>query len=365
LLNSDALNGAVSRALKETSNSYLLAWKPGSEEQKGKNFRRLEVSVVGHPEYVVKLPKGYLQSQADSEVARADHASAATAKNEPAAPKSADADIRSALNAFTGRHGLPTTVSATYLDTPNNGTIITASVQAATAALDYGADSKEAAAIDLAGVVLNDQGKTAATFKTRLSVSHLDAAQQGDAGVVYNYKTPLAPGLYQVRAAARDQKSGKVGSASQWIEIPDLSKHQLTLSSFLLGAQVVDVKPKPDAAKGPEEAAQQVQFSVDRRFKRSSQLSFWLFIYNASRGANAALAPDLTTQIEIFGNGQTVVKTPVRKIDTTGMTDLQRISYGGQFPLAALAPGRYELKVTITDQVSHTSTAQLIGFQVE
>jgi VWFA-related protein len=365
LLNSDALNGALTRALKETSNYYLLAWKPGTDDQKAKNYKRLDVSVIGHPELVVKLPKGYLQSQADSEMARADHASTAAPKNEPVAPKSVDAEIRNALTAFAPRRGLPTVVSATFLDTPNNGLVVTASVQAATAGLDYGAGDKDAAAIDLAGVVLNDQGKPAATFKTRLSVSHLDAAQQGDAGVVYTYKTPLTPGLYQVRAATRDSKSGKVGSASQWIEIPDLSKHQLTLSSFLLGGQVIDVKPKPDAAKGPEAAAPQVQFSVDRRFKRSSQLSFWLFIYNAKRGANGTSAPDIATQIEVFGNGQTIVKTPVRKIETTGMPDLQRIAYGGQFPLAALAPGRYELKVTITDQLANTSAFQLISFQVE
>jgi hypothetical protein len=256
-------------------------------------------------------------------------------------------------------------VSVTFLDTPNNGPIITASVQAATAGLDYGADNKEAAAIDLAGVVLNDQGKTAATFKTRLNVTHLDS-QQSDAGVVYTYKTPLAPGLYQVRAATRDQKSGKVGSASQWIEIPDLSKHQLTLSSLLLGAQIVDLKPKPDAAKAGA-AEPQVLFSVDRRFKKSSQLGFWIFTYNATRGSNPASTPELTAEIEVLNNanGRSVMKSPVRKLDVTGMSDLQRIPFGSQFSLATLPAGRYELNVKITDQIARSSASQRLSFQVE
>lgn len=377
LLNSDALNGALTRALNETSNYYLLAWRPSDEEQKAKNYKRIEVSVIGRPDLVVKLPKGYLQSQADAEMARTDatgnttdnsapQAVPAGAKDHTAATRSVDGDLRNALGAFAPRHGLPTMVSVTFLDTPNNGPIITASVQAATAGLDYGVDSKEAAAIDLAGVVLNDQGKPAATFKTRLNVTHLDSAQQGDAGVVYNYKTPLAPGLYQVRAAARDQKSGKVGSASQWIEIPDLSTHRLTLSSLLLGAQVVDVQAKPDAAKTAAPASvPQVLFSVDRHFKKSSQLSFWVFIYNTTRGANGASAPEVTAQIEVFGNGQAVVKTAERKLNTTGMDDLQRIPYGGQFSLATLPPGRYELNITITDQIAKASTSQRLSFQVE
>jgi hypothetical protein len=382
LLNSDALNGALTKALNETSNYYLLAWKPSDEEQKGKNYKRLEVSVIGRPELVVKLPRGYLQSQADAEMARADSAGnrarkttekgseqtvAAGVKDPAAAAKSVDADLRNALGAFASRRGLPTTISVAFLDTPDNGPIITASVQAATAALDYGADSKERAVIDLAGVVLNDQGKPAASFKTRLSVAPANSAQpQGDAGVVYNYKTPLAPGLYQVRTAARDQKSGRVGSASQWIEIPDLSTHRLTLSSLLLGAQVIGAEPKADTTKTDASASMpQVQFSVDRRFKKSSQLSFWVFIYNTLNGTSGAPAPDVTAQIEMFSNGQPVVKTPVRKLSTVGMNDLKRIPYGGQFSLATLPVGRYQLNVTITDQLAKSSVSQHVSFQVE
>jgi VWFA-related protein len=376
LLNSDQLNGAMKRALNETSNYYLLAWRPGDEEQKGKNYKRVEVSIAGRPELVVRLPHGYLQAQADAAMVRADGpakaadksasptAAAAGAQDHTSAVKSVDAELNKALGAAVPRHGLPTGVSVGFLDTPDNGPIITASVQAGTAGLDYGVDNKETANIDLAGVVLNDQGKAAASFKTRLSVPPA-ALTQGDAGVVYNYKTPLAPGIYQVRAVARDQRSGKVGSASQWIEIPDLSKHQLTVSSLLLGAQVVDA-PKADASKPEAPAATpQINFSVDRRFKKSAQLSFWIFIYNTVRGANGAAAPDVTAQIEMLSNGQTIVKTPLRKLNTAGMADLQRIPYGGQFSLATLPAGRYQLNVTITDQVAKASVSQHATFQVE
>jgi hypothetical protein len=378
LLNSDAFNGAIKKALYETSNYYLLAWRPADEEQKGKNYKRIEISIAGRPELVVRLPRGYLQSQADAAIARADgggkssdnRASQTVAANgaqdHSGGAKSVDGELNRAIGAFTPRRGLQTGVSVGFLDTPDNGPIITASIQAATADLDYGVEKKETATIDLAGVVLNDQGKPAASFKTRLSVSPSAAATpQGDAGVVYNYKTPLKPGLYQVRAAVRDQRSGKVGSSQQWIEIPDLSRHQLTLSSLLLGTQVVNA-PKPDPSKPDAPAASpDVQFSVDRRFKKSSQLNFWIFIYNTAHGANGASAPEVTAQIEMLSNGQTIVKTPLRKLNMAGMSDLQRIPYGGQFSLATLPAGRYELNVTITDQVAKASASQHVSFQVE
>ena len=371
LLNSDALNGALTRAVNETSNYYLLAWRPTEEEQKTKRYKRIEVSVIGRPELTVKLPRGYLAAQADSEMARADAASSRDNHAPPAAPgaqpaKSVDAELNKALTAFANRRGIPTAVSVTFIDTPDNGPIITASVQASTTALDYGVDNKEKAAVDIAGVVLNDQGKSVASFKTRVNVAPLDSARLGDAGVVYNYKTPVKPGLYQVRTAARDQKSGKVGSASQWIEIPDLSTHKLTLSSLLLISDVTGRETKPEVTKPDAPAATaQVQFSADHRFKKSSQLSFWVFIYNTLRGANGASAPDLTAQIEMVSNGKAIVNSPLRKLNTAGMTDLQRIPYGGHFPLANLPAGRYDLKITITDQIAKASVSEHVTFQVE
>jgi hypothetical protein len=101
-------------------------------------------------------------------------------------------------------------------------------------------DGKQPATIKLAGVVLNDKGKIASSFKNQLNIDPPKSAALG--AIFYNHHTPLAPGIYQFRVAARDEKSGRVGSAIQWIVIPDLTKSQLTLSSVLLGGQVIEDK---------------------------------------------------------------------------------------------------------------------------
>jgi VWFA-related protein len=385
----------VTKALKETSNYYLLAWRP-LDEQRGGKFKRLEVAIAGHPELTVRLPRGYLDVDANSTAARGDAkaAKASDAKQnqtivkasetKSTEAKSPDADLRSALSSFATSKSVPTQLSVTYLDTPNNGALLTASVQVASAALSYGADSNQAASVDVAGVVLNEQGKPAASFKTRLSVKPLPAnvAQSDGASVIYNYKTALAPGLYQVRAAARDERSGKVGSSQQWIEIPDLTKKQLTLSSLLIGGQVIDKAEKKDNAPAgaststrvpaatsssatgtAANALPQIQFSVDKRFTRSSRLSFWAFIYNAARSGNSQ--PDLTVQVQVYRGTDAIVATPLRKLSTAGMSDLGRIPYGGEFALSSLSPGRYVLLLTVTDRIANAITTQRSAFEVE
>ncbi|HEY0407972.1 MAG TPA: VWA domain-containing protein [Pyrinomonadaceae bacterium] len=376
LLNSGALDQIVGDALKETSNYYLLAWRPADDQRAGK-FKRVEVSIAGRPELTVRLPRGYLDADARTLNASAEakaakpEAGATNAAGQPAeAAKTADAELRAALGSFASRRSVPTHLNVSYLDAPGSGALLTASVQVSTLGLSYGADNKQPAAVDLAGVVLNDQGKSVNGFKTRLNVNPLPAGvtQTDEASVIYNYKAPLPPGLYQVRAAARDEKSGLLGSSQQWIEIPDLANRKLTLSSLLVGGKVFDKGAKKEGAAGNAAAAApssapQVQFSVDKRFARSSRLSFWVFIYNAAR--NAAAPPDVTAQVQVFRGAEAVVTTQPRKLTTEGMSDLARIPYGGEFALSSLAPGRYILKVTITDRVANTSVAQRSFFEVE
>ena len=349
LLNSENLTDGINRAVRETSNYYLLSWRPDSEEQKAAGFKRIEIAVLNRPDLTVRLPKGYLTNLA----------SATTTPSNPAAPDSStktqpDAELKQALSAPLSTHNIPLTVSASFVDTPDNGTVVSAGVLTSATALDYGSDAKQAA-FDLAGVILNDQGKTSASFRTRLTVNALPAQfTSQDTGVVYNYKAKITPGLYQIRAAVRDEKSGKVGSASEWVEIPDLTSKRLTLSSLLLRA----------AKKGETSSTAEPQFSVDHRFPKSSQLSFLLFIYNVN-GAAAGATPDITAHVEVFRNGASVVNTGERKLSTQGMTDLARIPYAGQFPLESLQAGRYEIQITISDRLAKTSASQRLPFQVE
>jgi VWFA-related protein len=359
----------VSKMLDETSNYYLLAWRPPVDEhQKSERFKRVTVSIIGRPDLTVRLPSGFLTTEALTGTTRSNETKApdseTVAPTGPAA-KAAEVDLRSALGAPSARRGLPTQLSTSFVDVPSTGPVLTAAVQMATDVLGYGADGKGPAAIDVAGVVLNDQGKQAGTFKTRVNVNPLAAGRIVEhPGVIYSHKLPVKPGIYQVRVAARDDKSGLVGSAAQWIEIPDLGARRLTLSSLLVGGQFVGSAQK-QAAGADASSAEQVQFSVDRRFKAGAHLNFLTIIYNATRGAGGGGAPELTAQIRISRDGQTIVTSPIRNLKIESTTDLARIPYGADIALQSLPAGHYILQVTINDKVAKTSEAQQVAFDIE
>jgi VWFA-related protein len=340
----------VGNVLEETANYYLLAWRPDSEVERGPKFRGVSIRILNHPELTVRAPRGYLDSQAAPTVASTATKERAPANHQVGTP---DGALMSALTENHSSNLLPLRLSLAYLDTPNYGTVLTSSLQVGTVGLGYGADGRQPATIKLAGVVLTDTRKIAGNFKNELKVQPF-AGDSSSSGVIYNQHTPLQPGIYQVRVAARDELTGRVGSAMEFVVIPDLANRKLALSSLLLGGQVLENKTVKDA--GP-----QVQFSVDHRFKQSARLSYWVFTYNAKRDdQNAA---NLSVQSQIRRNGVVVMSGPPHKVGDS--TDPDRIPYGEELQLKSLPPGSYDLVVTVNDLLGGSSETQTIDFEIE
>ena len=355
LKNQNYFDRWVSRVVDETSNFYRIAWKPEGDEQKAGRYRNVEVAVVGRPDLTVRLHRGYVPAAARAaEEAKEKKPDPNVTPLKAAEPKGAEADFRAALLAPAGKRGLPTFLSTSFVDVPNSGPVVTASVEVATDALDYGPDGKQPASVDMVGVVLNEQGKQVTNFSKRLTVTPVAASGSGDRpGVIYNHKAPLAPGLYQVKAAARDVRGGQLGSAVQWIEIPDLSKKQLGLSSLHLGGRQVG---------GADGSAPQIQFSVDRRFARGAKVDFLGFVYNAAQTGGAV---DLSLNLRVLRDNRAVVASPARKLAPAAGEDLGRIPVTGAISLGQLPPGRYELEVAVADNLAHTKAAERVVFEIK
>lgn len=358
LLNTNALDAALTKSLKESSIYYLLAWRPEGVEQRGGKFRRIEVSVKGHPDFSVRVRRGFF------DVPQSEPSKRATDTIRRDGVKTPEDELRAAIRAIYPSSALPTDLSLNYIDTPKAGILLLASMRIPSTALAYEAvGGRQKAAADVAGVVLNDKGKQVVGFKDRLDViaASKDSIALEQPGIIYTYQANLSPGLYQVRIAARDTKSGRTGSATAWVEIPDLTSRHLALSSLLVGERAMD----PAGMKAETNVIPQVNLSVDRRFARTSRLRLTTFIYNASRGAKGDAPPDVAIQIQIFRDDQPVFTNALSKVVTEGALDLERLPYAAEISLDSLPAGRYVLQVTAIDRAAKTSAAQRVDFEVE
>ncbi len=359
LVNTNALNAAFTKALAETSAYYLIAWRPERVDERQPKFRRIELSVTGRRDLTVLVRRGFYDTPP-----KPTPTASKDAKDNPPT-KSPDAELFSALRSSIPVNALPTSLSIGYVNTPDAGMLLTASIGISAEALDLAAGGKQSAKADVIGGVYDDRGKLVYNFKQQLTVVP-DVINRAAPGaerrhILYSEQTRVAPGLYQVRVATRDTRNGRTGSAMQWIEIPDIATGRFTLGSIFVGERT------QNAAKTEKAEEQQVQISADRRFARNSWLRFLTNIYNAARGSGSgtAAAPDIALQVQVFRDDQPVVTMPLRKVSTEGIADRARIPYAAELFLEGLPAGRYILQVTAIDRLAKTNSTQRINFFIE
>ena len=356
IFNTNDLRRGLAPALKETSTYYLIAWKPDAEAQKQSRFRNVEVKVIGRPELTVRVRKGYFDL---------DPAPPAVAKTtaQPPAPQSAPAKLRESLTAVYPERSLPVLLSADYYDVADKGPVLSTAIQMPGEFLVFGEqpDGKIQAIVDLSGIFLDDKGVVKTSFIERIvtTAPSLEATKDNRGDITFTYPTKLPPGLYQVRIAARDDKSGKIGSAHAWIEIPDLTKKKLTMSTLLLGERTQAMMTNVSNSGGVSPVA----ISASHRFRRESTLRFLIFVYNAQI-SSADQKPDVAVQVQVIRDDQPVLTTALRKVNAEGVLDLARLPYAAEIPLSELLPGRYVLQVSLIDRVSKQSTTRQTHFDV-
>jgi VWFA-related protein len=359
VFNTNSLEPALGRALKETSSYYLLAWKPDRGSQS--KFRRIEVKVVGRPNLTVQVRRGFF----DRETETAKTAKPEKSNNEKKADevaKSSEAELRKEMLATYPTRDIPVSLSLTYLNTAPRGVILSTALQVANEFLSFvPTNEKYTAVVTVVGAVFDDNGNTGAAFSNRLTIQapSMDAIKNGQ-DVTYGYPVYIKPGLYQVRVGVRDETSGRSGTAHGWIEIPDLSHGQLALSSLMLGARTPTAETTNASAITD---TLPVALSVNHSFTHDGYLRFMVLVYNAAL-APADSKPDVAVQVQIVRDEQPVTTTALKKISIEGVKDLTRIPYAAEVSLNGLPAGRYLLQVTVVDRVSKTSASQQTRFEI-
>lgn len=360
LLNSNSLSAGIQKTLQETSAYYLLAWRPEGEVKGNAKFHRIEASIKGHPELTVRVRRGFFEAAPGPTVARKTTAAA------PDAVKTSEDELRKALGSVYPKTELETTLALNYMDMPNVGPVVTATMQVRgnTISSEEVDGKKVPATVYVAGALFNDQGKAVDSFQNRLGVTeNITNPQTTTASLppplffTRQFHTP--PGLYQVRVAVRDEKSGRMGSATEWIEVPDFTSGSLALSSILIGERKKAQEDTRTVVAGISD------ISVDHRFTKSSFLRFFTYVYNAGRGPASNGVPNVALQIQVLRDDRPVMTTPLKKVATEGMADLARLPYAAEISLAALPAGQYILKVTAIDLVNKKSASQRANFEIE
>jgi hypothetical protein len=155
-------------------------------------------------------------------------------------------------------------------------------------------------------------------------------------------------GAYQIRVAIRDQATQKIGSASQFLEVPELKKGRMALTSLVLW----------DPRRPGESAHDMGLTAVRRQFPQGADLAYGCVL---EHGKNAATTP-VEVKVRVFRDDAEVFAGPANLSEIDG--GFRTLS--GTLRLApAIKPGEYYLQVIARDRDQQKNTAvQWTDFQV-
>jgi VWFA-related protein len=231
-------------------------------------------------------------------------------------------------------------------------------------------DGSHKTVLDLLAITFGDNGQAVDADSRTFTLQMKDDEYQRTLrnGLIYVHRHPIKkPGAYQLRIALQDTASDQVGSASQFIEVPDLKKDRLTLSSLLLKEDV----PK-SATPVPGHSEEQIdndpnRTAATRAFKLGTSFTYTYQVLNAR--TDSSRQPNLEVRSRLFREGQTIYSGTPIALNTTGQTDFKRLIAGGTVHLSnKMIPGDYVLQLIVTDKLAKQKygvVSQSVDFEVQ
>ncbi len=359
LQNTDNLNWGIQRALDEQEGYYLLAYVPDAENfaPEKRRFNKLEIRLK-RPGLKVSYRSGFFSGGAETDPSRITESR-----------KLADALV----SPFT-QNDIALNIGALYADDKSDGPYIRSFLHIDARNLKFLDDASgwKKSTFDIHAVAFGDNGMPADSKESTYTIKTKGATYEAmlQNGFVYVLPVPLKkPGVYQFRVAVRDTETGKIGSAFQIVEVPDLEKNKLVLSN--LAVENVSFETWQNISSGRVgNGPGQVQLpstllydTVLRRFKAGSVLRYGYEAYdNAARSGSM---PVLETRATIYRDNAVVLRGNLNKIDTSKQKNPRRVGVSGAITLIdSLQPGDYLLEVTVFDRAANQTATQILPFEI-
>jgi hypothetical protein len=237
-----------------------------------------------------------------------------------------------------------------------------------------GPDGTHECVVDVLAMTFGDNGvpvdHTGQTYTVQLPDAVYQRAMRQ--GFVFNVTVPIKKaGAYQFRISLRDTATDRIGSAGQFIEVPDLGRKRLALSGVLLSGKTVAAGGANSNLTAPNgkvisETDPEAGPAV-RRLKQMMRLEYGLLIYNATLD-KASGKPQLTTQVRLFRDGKQVFAGDELPFNLVGQTDMGRLVVASALELGTdLSPGEYIFQLIVSDTLAdkkYRVTTQWMDFEI-
>lgn len=364
--NTNDINKGLENALEDQKGYYLIGYQPDTEtfDAKTRRFNKLQIK-LRRKDATVRYRSGFF-GVTDDQIKKPSNQTPAQ-------------QIYTALTSPFAASGITLRLN-TLFGNEKQGSFVRSLLYVNAKDLKFTdePDGKKKAVFDVLAISFGENGAAIDQIGKTYTINVRGDGYQKllQDGFVYYFTLPVKkPGAYQYRVAIRDSVSGKVGSANQFIEVPNLKKNSLTVSGIVLENLTAEqwqllAKNLDSQTPAPQNnAAVSTDALTDtslRRFRRNTALRYGFEIYNAR--LDSSQKPQLTTRVKIFRDGKLLFEGKETPLELIGQTDLERIKSTGALGLGTeMQPGEYALQIVVTDNLAKEKrriAAQFVQFEI-
>lgn len=358
--NTNDLSGGIRRVLADQKGYYLIGYRPDQstfDPRTGRRqFHHLTVKVTRAGKFKVRMRHGFY----------------GVSDEEKPKPKTLGQQLFDALVSPFGATGVHLQLTSLFANDAKAGSIMRSLLYVDPRDLTFTEDTGfHRTTIDVMAITFGDNGvpidQIGRTYQIKLPNDDYKRIMKD--GLVYYVTVPVKkPGAYQLRVSLRDSASDRVGSASQFIDAPDIKKKRLALSGLVVRGQSANQSVNAAMAtqsEGREEGDAETSAAV-RHFKAANVMTYAFYVYNAKLDTTSH--PQLMTQVKLFRDGAEVFTGKESQFNPGQQTDMQRLAAVGAIKLGTdMTPGDYVIQVVVTDLLAdkkHRVATQWMDFQV-
>ena len=351
---SNDFGGVFSQVQKDTSAYYVLGFVSNNPAKDGR-YRHLKVQ-VNRPDLKLDYRSGYYADRDFEHLNKADR----------------EQQLEDELAAQLSQVDVPLYAGAAYFREDDSHYYLAVSLVIPGSQIPFVTEKeKDNATIDIIGQVLEGGKFPVGRLRDTVKLAVDTTRQVRRKNVQYNTGFVLASGSYHLKFVVRENQTGRTGAFEMDVQIPDLRKAPLKMSSVVLSSLRTPVAGKKTLPNPLVRDQMETVPNITHVFTADQHLYLQYEVYDAAKGKNSPAAPTsqpdgakaaaakaprdsvrVLTSIEFLRGGVKVYESKPVVTNEVAAPERKAVVLQIDVPLEALKPGLYLCQVNVIDDVS-------------
>jgi VWFA-related protein len=216
---------------------------------------------------------------------------------------------------------------------------------------------KDKATLDVIGEVIDDAKRPIGHVRETVKLNVSEDQQARQKNIQYSTSFNLPPGKYHLKFVVRENENGRMGSFEADIDLPDMKKTPLKLSSILLASQRLPTKATNPLVHDGEQYVP----NISHVFRQGQHLYLLYEVYSpakvkpttdATGGTQTKVVKgsiNLLSSLELIQGSTKVFETPVVQATALNVAGRDAVAVQLDVPLDKLKPGTYIGQLNVVD----------------